>query len=203
MVPPPSGQSFESLIAVEADMWLATARDASGLSLTTSQGGAGGSLQSAAADGSFSVARSSLSGRGSALRGGVEASSGSWRGPRGGVEPSGGSGRSSSVGGAGGGGAEPGSVLRHLALRAEWQRRIGAKERVPWREFWYKLVQPQVPHHGEFSGLSGPFLRSCCRIADCCRRTCCHTPDVQFVMLTPRSCLAATPACQHALLVSR
>ncbi|KAI8464297.1 MAG: hypothetical protein J3K34DRAFT_120548 [Monoraphidium minutum] len=47
-------------------------------------------------------------------------------------------------GGGGGGGADPAAVLRHMSLRLEWQRRLGNKERVPWRDFWYRLVQPQA-----------------------------------------------------------
>lgn len=150
MVPPPSGQSFESLITSEAEVWAASARDAAAAAAACSPfspagtaggaapgaSGGGGGAAAAPADGGFSVALSggSVTGRG-ALRAAL-------------VEPSGGSARGLALlaGGAGAGvcGVEPTAVLRHSALRAEWQRRLGPKERVPWRDFWYKLVQPQV-----------------------------------------------------------
>jgi hypothetical protein len=35
-------------------------------------------------------------------------------------------------------------VLRNDTVRSEWRGAFGGRERVTWKEFWYKLVQPQV-----------------------------------------------------------
>ncbi|WIA36602.1 hypothetical protein OEZ86_007890 [Tetradesmus obliquus] len=39
---------------------------------------------------------------------------------------------------------EPFMVLRNDTVRSEWRGAFGGRERVTWREFWYKLVQPQA-----------------------------------------------------------
>lgn len=39
---------------------------------------------------------------------------------------------------------EPFMVLRNDTVRAEWRSVIGLRERITWKEFWHKLVQPQV-----------------------------------------------------------
>lgn len=39
---------------------------------------------------------------------------------------------------------EPFMVLRNDTVRSEWRAAFGGRERVSWKEFWYKLVQPQV-----------------------------------------------------------
>jgi hypothetical protein len=39
---------------------------------------------------------------------------------------------------------EPFMVLRNDTVRSEWRGAFGGRERVTWKEFWYKLVQPQV-----------------------------------------------------------
>lgn len=39
---------------------------------------------------------------------------------------------------------EPFMVLRNDTVRTEWRQAFGGRERVTWREFWYKLVQPTV-----------------------------------------------------------
>lgn len=44
---------------------------------------------------------------------------------------------------------EPYMVLRNDTVRAEWRSVFGSRERIPWKDFWHKLVQPQV------RGLSG------------------------------------------------
>jgi hypothetical protein len=174
MVPPLSGQSIESLLAAEAEIWSSGGRESAVGSAPVSPIGSAAPLLPApppAADGSFSVARSGPGirapsataaaarlaaigepgGGGRVLsRGGPDGSGGGGSGRGLGLSPGGG-------GGGGPSGAEPASVLRHPALRAEWQRRIGAKERVPWREFWYKLVQPQVGGvPNVFLSVSGP-----------------------------------------------
>lgn len=39
---------------------------------------------------------------------------------------------------------EPFMVLRNDTVRTEWRQAFNGRERVTWREFWYKLVQPAV-----------------------------------------------------------
>lgn len=39
---------------------------------------------------------------------------------------------------------EPFMVLRNDIVRTEWRQAFGGRERVTWREFWYKMVQPTV-----------------------------------------------------------
>lgn len=39
---------------------------------------------------------------------------------------------------------EPYMVLRNDTVRAEWRSVFGNRERITWKEFWHKLVQPQV-----------------------------------------------------------
>lgn len=39
---------------------------------------------------------------------------------------------------------EPYMVLRNDTVRAEWRSMFGTRERITWKEFWHKLVQPQV-----------------------------------------------------------
>lgn len=45
---------------------------------------------------------------------------------------------------AGGAAVEPFMVLRNDTVRAEWRSIFGSRERITWKEFWHKLVQPQV-----------------------------------------------------------
>lgn len=44
---------------------------------------------------------------------------------------------------------EPFMVLRNDTVRTEWRQAFGGRERVTWREFWSKMVQPAVScrHH--------------------------------------------------------
>jgi hypothetical protein len=117
MSAPQSGQTLEALLTTEAEIW-------------ATSGSEGGAKSDALSAGGLSS---------EALRPIAESSSGPMPGA-GGV--------GSSTGGSGGwfpsGAIEPSAVLRHPMLRSEWQRRVGAKERISWRGFWYKLVQPQV-----------------------------------------------------------
>lgn len=39
---------------------------------------------------------------------------------------------------------EPYMVLRNDTVRAEWRSTFGSRERITWKEFWHKLVHPQV-----------------------------------------------------------
>lgn len=39
---------------------------------------------------------------------------------------------------------EPYMVLRNDTVRAEWRSIFGSRERITWKDFWHKLVQPQV-----------------------------------------------------------
>lgn len=44
--------------------------------------------------------------------------------------------------------AEPYMVLRNDTVRSEWRVVFNNKERVLWKDFWHKMVQPQVRGHG-------------------------------------------------------
>jgi len=120
-----SGQSFESFITSEAEVWAAGGSDTASVSsigLSSVHSGGGNHHHNS---GSNHQHQGGSSAEGLALR-----------------QSSGGGAAPAAV--AGGGAVEPSVVVQHATLRGEWQRRIGAKERVSWREFWYKLVQPQV-----------------------------------------------------------
>jgi hypothetical protein len=49
--------------------------------------------------------------------------------------------------------AGPHLVLRNAEVRAEWRKAFGPVERVTWRDFWQKLVQPQAAELGLGSNL--------------------------------------------------
>jgi hypothetical protein len=154
----PSGSNIEALLQQEVDFYLSGSMpllDREAREGSNHGGGAaaasGGTFASALEDGFGVRVGSGSSGGGGSSSGGMPRLSGS-------VHGAGGNGSFTS----GGGNArlrrssssaaarlrqlavEPYMVLRNNTVRAEWRAVFGGRERVPWKDFWHKLVQPQA-----------------------------------------------------------
>lgn len=133
----PSGSNIEVLLQQEMDYYLSSC-----LQFTDSNGSSGS--ESSSREASFTRAGSGsdstlpkLNGSGALRR--QSSSSGPLAGVRGGSRTG-----SASV-------MEPYMVLRNDTVRSEWRSMFGSRERITWKEFWHKLVQPQV-RRGVVSG---------------------------------------------------
>lgn len=121
----PSGSNIEVLLQQEIDFYLSSCMqftDAAGSetsmdSVSRAGSGSDSSVQKANGNSAQALRRSSSSGPLMA-------------------------GRSRAAAGASA--VEPYMVLRNDTVRAEWRSVFGPRERITWKEFWHKLVQPQV-----------------------------------------------------------
>jgi hypothetical protein len=83
--------------------------------------------------------------------------------------------------GAAGSAAEPFMVLRNDIVRSEWRAVFSSRERVLWKDFWHKLVHPQVRARGGWGQHwqpGGCLLLHCVVHAGCTPPACApHTPS--------------------------